>query len=139
MYLISTSKKGVSSLQLSSQLGITQKTAWFVNHRIREMLKENEEIKLKDVVEVDETYVGGKMRFKHKKVRAENRLNQKSSVDNKTCVVALLERDNKVKTHVHTDKTKTLKDMVRLYVDKNATVITRFVSLRWFGKRICSA
>lgn len=41
MYLISTSKKGVSSLQLAEQLGITQKTAWFVNHRIREMLRDN--------------------------------------------------------------------------------------------------
>lgn len=40
MYLISTSKKGVSSLQLAKQLGITHKTAWFLNHRIREMLKD---------------------------------------------------------------------------------------------------
>ena len=39
MYLISTSKKGISSLQLAEQLGITQKTGWFLNHRIREMFR----------------------------------------------------------------------------------------------------
>ena len=40
MYLVTTHKKGISSLQLATDLGITQKTAWFLNHRIREMLKD---------------------------------------------------------------------------------------------------
>jgi hypothetical protein len=124
LYLISSSKKGISSLQLSRQLGITQKTAWFVLHRIREMLKDKAPQSLSNMVEVDETYVGGKYKNKHKSVRRKAHESNASHTDNKTCVVALLERNNKVKTHVHTDKTKTLKDMVRLHVDKSATVVT---------------
>lgn len=65
LYLISSSKKGISSLQLSRQLGITQKSAWFVLHRIREMLKDKAPEKLRNVVEVDETYVGGKNGNRH--------------------------------------------------------------------------
>jgi transposase-like protein len=60
IYLATSSKKGISSLQLSRQLGITQKTAWFVLHRVREMLKADAPTMLRNVVEVDETYVGGK-------------------------------------------------------------------------------
>lgn len=124
LYLISSSKKGISSLQLSRQLGITQKTAWFVLHRIREMLKDKAPHTLTNTVEVDETYIGGKYKNKHKSVRKKAHESNASHVDNKTCVVALLERNNKVKTHVHRDKTKTLKDMVRLHVDKSATIVT---------------
>lgn len=69
IYLCTSSKTGVSSLQLSRQLGITQKSAWFVLHRIREMLKDKAPHMLNNMVEVDETYIGGKMKNKHKKVR----------------------------------------------------------------------
>jgi transposase-like protein len=65
MYLISTSKKGVSSLQLAEQLGVTQKTAWFVLHRIREMLKDNSSEKLEGEVQGDETFVGGRNKNRH--------------------------------------------------------------------------
>jgi hypothetical protein len=124
LYLISSSKKGISSLQLSRQLGITQKSAWFVLHRIREMLKEKAPQSLGNTVEVDETYIGGKYKNKHKSVRKAAHESNASHTDNKTCVVALLERNNKVKTHVHTNKALTLKDMVRLHVDKSATIYT---------------
>lgn len=59
MYLISTSKKGVSSLQLAEQLGITQKTAWFINHRVRSMLTDSCNEEFQDVVQIDEIFVGG--------------------------------------------------------------------------------
>ena len=66
MYLISTSKKGVSSLQLAEQIGITQKTAWFVNHRIRLMLKDDGNGgKFEGEVQADETWVGGKNKNRH--------------------------------------------------------------------------
>lgn len=90
MYLISTSKKGVSSLQLAEQLGITQKTAWFVNHRIREMLKDAVSTKLTDIVEVDETFIGGKNKNRHKDKKVEN--SQGRSYKDKTPVVGLLQR-----------------------------------------------
>lgn len=89
MYLISTSKKGISSLQLAEQLGITQKTAWFVNHRLREMLKDAVSTKLTDTVEVDETFVGGKNKNRHKDKKVEN--SQGRSFIDKTPVVGLLE------------------------------------------------
>ena len=124
IYLATSSKKGISSLQLSRQLGITQKTAWFVLHRVREMLRDKAPHMLNNMVEVDETYIGGKMKNKHKKVRLQAHVEGVSHTDNKTCVVALLERGNKVKTHVHTDRSKTLKDMVRQHVSTEALVVT---------------
>lgn len=71
MYLLVTARKGISSLQLAKQIGITQKSAWFVLHRLREACGKDLR-KLRGIVEVDETYIGGLERNKHesKKLRA---------------------------------------------------------------------
>ncbi len=71
MYLLVTARKGVSSLQLSKQIGITQKSAWFVLHRLREACGD-ELTKLQGIVEIDETYVGGieANKHEHKKLKA---------------------------------------------------------------------
>src|ERR1039457_6703750 len=64
MYLLVTSRKGISSLQLAKEIGITQKSAWFVLQRLREACGQDKTM-LKGIVEVDEVYLGGLERTKH--------------------------------------------------------------------------
>ena len=124
MYLATTSKKGISSLQLAEQLQITQKSAWFVLSRIRTMLADNSTEPFTGTVEVDESYFGGKEKNKSKKVRAERKKNL-SPVDTKIPIVGLLERGGKIRLvrMVKPDQA-TLIPMVKANVTLGATVVT---------------
>lgn len=96
-YILSVHSKGISSLQLASWLGVTQKTAWHLNHRIREMLTDKAPELLEGIVEVDETYVGGSLNNIHASKR--EKLNLKRA-DNKTMVFGAVQRNGKVRTRV---------------------------------------
>ncbi|SRR5579883_2338689 len=67
IYLLTTCRKGISSVQLAKQVGVTQKTAWFMDHRIRKAMKQGRG-QLFGTIEADETYVGGKEKNKHRMV-----------------------------------------------------------------------
>jgi len=60
MYLILASSKGISSVKLAEQLGVGQKTAWFLSHRIRALLDSGEKLPLSGIVEADESSIGSK-------------------------------------------------------------------------------
>lgn len=123
MYLCTAHKKGISSLQLSRDLNITQKTAWFLLHRVREMLTIHNDEQLTGTVEVDETYVGGKKANKHKKVRAA--LKEGRGMVNKTPIIAMLQRDGRIVTAVSTIANgETLKPFIYKHVAAGSTVYT---------------
>lgn len=72
MYLLVTARKGISSMQLAKEIGITQKSAWFVLHRLREACGGRDLKKLAGIIEIDETFIGGleKNKHEHKKLHA---------------------------------------------------------------------
>lgn len=97
-YEISTSKKGISSVELATRIGLSQKTAWFLNHRIRTMLTETTPELLEGIVEADETFVGNKNKNRHASKKVANSQGR-ADVD-KTAVVRMLQRNGKIKTCV---------------------------------------
>lgn len=87
MYLLVTARKGISSLQLSKEIGIMQKSAWFVLHRLREACGDDL-TQLSGIIEIDETYVGGKEGNKHER----KKLKAGRGAVGKTAVLGMKER-----------------------------------------------
>jgi transposase-like protein len=96
LWMLVNCKNGISSYEVARDLGITQKSAWFVMHRLRLALHNKSMDKLAGEVEVDETYIGGKARNMH--MAAKKRRITGSGAKDKTAVLGFLERGGKVRT-----------------------------------------
>lgn len=120
IYLVTAHKKGISSLQLARDLNVTQKTAWFMLHRIRYAMGMEPAQQLDGTVEVDETYVGGKDRNRHASKRKEG-----YGGKGKAAVLGMLDRDGDlIAKHVPDTEKKTLLPILHAAIAKGSTVCT---------------
>ena len=137
-HLMTSSKKGTSAHQIHRMLGVTYKTAWFMCHRIREAMTDNNPPPLggKDkVIEADETYIGNKLSIKKRRAlprkvtyTAEGKINsirQKRGAGNKYMVVSLVERGGAIRSF-HVDKTTTanIREILVRNADRKSRLMT---------------
>lgn len=123
MWQVVNCKNGISSYEVHRAIGITQKSAWFMDHRIRLALKSSGLDKLSGHVEADETFIGGKARNMHASKRA-LRITGTGGKD-KTAVMGILERGGKVRTSVVPNRKKTaLQAEVRKHVEAGSALYT---------------
>ena len=126
-HLLCASKKGMSAHQLHRMLKVTYRSAWFMAHRIRyTMSQEPLSSKLQGTVEIDETYVGGKLRIGPYNTKPGERPKDRPQVSsNKAAVVSVLQRGGRVQSrHVERVTTQNLKPIVEQMVAEDAHVMT---------------
>jgi len=124
VWLIVNCKNGVSSYELSRALGVTQKTAWFMLHRIRLAMHSRPFAEsMSGEVEADETFIGGKARNMHKDKRAEKI--QGRGPEGKAIVAAVLARDSEVRASVVQSRGKAeLQKFIRANVAAGSSLFT---------------
>jgi transposase-like protein len=108
IYLIGESKKGISAKQLQRTLGVSYKTAWYLGHRIRSAMEEGSPVPLRGIVEIDETFIGGK----HKRAKGE------SNRARKAMVLGAVERGGEVRLKVRSGPGRESKVSYRGFVDE---------------------
>jgi hypothetical protein len=120
---LSDCKNGIRSCELARDLGVTQKTAWFMAHRLRFALTDGGSGLLSGEVEADETFIGGKARNMHVEKR-KRRITGTGGTD-KTAVLGIVERGGKVRTSVVSSRRKrTLQNEVRKHVEAGSVLYT---------------
>lgn len=128
IFLFLAHKRGISSAQLARDIHVTQKTAWFMLHRIRHNIKDDDTT-FEDQTQVDETYVGGKTSAKHQrrknyKAFKAGKKDMGRSVSTKVPVMGLLSK-GKVYTQVIADASATvLLDVIDRFIKKGSTVVS---------------
>lgn len=106
IYLMGESKKGISAKQLQRTLGVSYKTAWYLAHRIRSAMEEDSPVPLRGIVEIDETWIGGRKR----------RVKGESGRTNKTMVLGAVERGGDIRLEVRKGKGRESKASYRSFV-----------------------
>jgi len=104
-WMLTSCKNGISSYEVAKDIGVSQKSAWFMLHRLREAMKEGQMFKLggeRGPVEIDETFVGGKVKNMHKSKRIKGM--SYSGGNGKAIVMGMLERGGKVRAGVIADR-----------------------------------
>jgi len=124
LYIFSSHKKGISSHQLAKDIDVTQKSAWFMLHRLRYAFDHpNFKATLDNTVEIDETYIGGEEKNKHASKKTKG--TQGRSTKTKKPVLGMKERDgNVIATVVDNTKQKTVTPIIKATVKEGATVCT---------------
>jgi transposase-like protein len=138
MYLVAASSKGVSSVKLAEQLGITQKTAWFLGQRIRRMMDDREGM-LSGIVEADETYLGGKRRKDAKSQRDGDDDQPKGrGGSRRTMVTVAAERGGRARAkRGMTHSARTIATFVYENVSREGTILCtdELPAYRWIGRK----
>jgi transposase-like protein len=123
LWLVVNCKNGISSCELARDLGVTQKTAWFMAHRLRYAVKDGGFGLLSGEVEADETFIGGKARNMH--VGKRQRRITGTGPKDKTAVMGILERGGKVRTSVVANRKKhALQSEVKKHVEAGSALYT---------------
>jgi len=129
VWLLANAKNGISSYEIARSIGITQKSAWFMLHRVRKAMQSRSFVKLGTEggpVEVDETFVGPKTQKMHKNRRMKMREGEVGGLNTKTIVMGMLERDSrKVRAQVVPNvKRETLQSAILNEIEQGSTVYT---------------
>jgi transposase-like protein len=124
LWMVTASKKGISSYQMARSLGITQKSAWFMDHRLRLAMRTETFAKpLTGEVEADETFIGGKSKFMHKDRRAE-KIHGTGGMG-KAVVMGMLERKGEVRASVVPNRRRpSVQGMLRENVSLGSVIYT---------------
>jgi transposase-like protein len=133
IYLLATSGKGISSVQLAKQIGVTQKTGWFIDHRVRSAMQQNKG-QIFGTIEVDETYVGGLEKNKHASKRTAGTRGR--SVKTKTPVVGMIQRGGEIRAKVvERVSMATVENNIKEHAAKGSQIISDdFLSYARIGK-----